>query len=177
MANFIQKNNPELKGFNRAGLYRMIQFYETYANVQFVSIDLKDEFPDMGLSPRNLWDMKRFYERYYLADQKLRQPVAVLPWGHNLLLLSKIDSFDDVQFYANEVLAKVCTRDLLLKAIKMDVYSRADNRLKSHNYADTLPESSAEYANELFKSSYNLGFLGTCSYQKWLIIIIFVYQL
>jgi len=24
----------------------------------------------------------------------------------------------------------------------------------------TLPESSAEYANEVFKSSYNLGFLG-----------------
>lgn len=39
----------------------------------------KNEFPDMGLSPRNLWDMKRFYERYYQADIKLRQAVAVLP--------------------------------------------------------------------------------------------------
>ena len=28
LASFIQKNNPELKGFNRRGLYRMIQFYE-----------------------------------------------------------------------------------------------------------------------------------------------------
>lgn len=27
--------------------------------------------------------MKRFYERYYQADQKLLQAVAVLPWGHN----------------------------------------------------------------------------------------------
>ncbi|WP_229206884.1 hypothetical protein [Dyadobacter crusticola] len=39
----------------------------------------------MGLSPRNLWDMKRFYEHYYQADTKLRQAVAVSPWGHNLL--------------------------------------------------------------------------------------------
>lgn len=31
LALFIQRNNPELKGFNRAGLYRMVQFYETYA--------------------------------------------------------------------------------------------------------------------------------------------------
>jgi len=37
----------------------------------------------MGLSPRNLWDMKRFYERYYQADEKLRRTVAVLPWRHN----------------------------------------------------------------------------------------------
>lgn len=32
--------------------------------VKQLSIDLKSEFPDMGVSPRNLWDMKRFYERY-----------------------------------------------------------------------------------------------------------------
>ena len=37
LSSFIQKNNPELKGFNRRGLYRMIQFYETYASMQLVS--------------------------------------------------------------------------------------------------------------------------------------------
>jgi len=41
----------------------------------------------MGLSPRNLWDMKRFYERYHLADEKLRSCVAVLPWGHKSFFL------------------------------------------------------------------------------------------
>jgi ribosome recycling factor len=38
----------------------------------------------------NLWNMKRFYERYYQADTKLRQAVAVLPWGHNLVLINKL---------------------------------------------------------------------------------------
>lgn len=33
--------------------------------------------------------MKRLYERYYQEDTKLLQLVAVLPWGHNLLLLDK----------------------------------------------------------------------------------------
>jgi len=47
--------------------------------VKQLSVDLKIEFPDMGLSPRNLWNMKRFYERYYQADTKLLQAVAVLP--------------------------------------------------------------------------------------------------
>ncbi len=57
------------------------QLAEGYGSgvVNQLSIDLKKEFPDMGVSPRNLWDMKRFYERYHLADEKLRQAVAVYP--------------------------------------------------------------------------------------------------
>ena len=128
--------------------------------VKQLSIDLKSEFPDMGLSPRNLWNMKRFYERYYQADIKLLQSVAVLPWGHNLLLLDKIQSLDEVLFYANEVLTKGWNRDLLLNAIKMDTYNRNKSQLKTNNFSNTLPEISAEYANQVFKSSYNLGFLG-----------------
>ncbi|REG77589.1 DUF1016 N-terminal domain-containing protein [Algoriphagus antarcticus] len=62
--------------------------------VKQLSLDLKHEFPDMGLSPRNLWNMKRFYQE----NAKLPQAVAVLPWGHNLLLLDKIQSSDAVSF-------------------------------------------------------------------------------
>ncbi len=128
--------------------------------VKQLSIDLKNEFPDMGLSPRNLWNMKRFYERYYQADIKLLQAVAVLPWGHNLLLLDKVQSFGAVRFYANEVIVKGWSRDLLLNAIKMDSYSRSQNQVLSSNFDKTLSVVNSEYANEVFKSSYNLGFLG-----------------
>jgi predicted nuclease of restriction endonuclease-like (RecB) superfamily len=114
--------------------------------VKQLSIDLKSEFPDMGLSPRNLWDMKRFYERYYQADIKLLQSVAVLPWGHNLLLLDKIQSLDEVVFYANEVITKGWNRDLLLNAIKMDTYSRTQTQIASNNFSQTLPAINAEYA-------------------------------
>lgn len=138
------------------------QLQEGYGSsvVKQLSIDLKNEFPDMGLSPRNLWHMKRFYERYYQSDIKLQRSVAVLPWRHNLLLIEKAKDDNEVLFYADEVLTKGWTRDLLLNAIKMDSYSRAENQLKTHNFESTLPEASAEYANEVFKSSYNLGFLG-----------------
>lgn len=128
--------------------------------VKQLSVDLKNEFPDMGLSPRNLWNMKRFYERYYQADTKLLRSVAVLPWGHNLLLLDKVQSLSAVEFYANEVITKGWTRDLLLNAIKMDSYNLAQTQVTSNNFNQTLPTISAEYANEVFKSTYNLGFLG-----------------
>lgn len=128
--------------------------------VNQLSVDLKTEFPNMGLSPRNLWDMKRFYERYYHSSAKLRQAVAVLSWGHNLLLINKIKNDFQVEFYANESLAKRWSRDLLLNAIKMDSFSQANNQIKTHNFDQTLPKIDANYANEVFKSSYNLAFLG-----------------
>jgi predicted nuclease of restriction endonuclease-like (RecB) superfamily len=138
------------------------QLEEGYGSgvVKQLSVDLKIEFPDMGVSPRNLWNMKRLYERYYQSDTKLLRTVAVLPWGHNLLLLDKIASPDAVQFYANESLTKAWTRDLLLNAIKMDTYSQVQRQIKTHNFDNTLPEAHADYANEVFKSTYNLGFLG-----------------
>jgi predicted nuclease of restriction endonuclease-like (RecB) superfamily len=128
--------------------------------VNQLSVDLKTEFPDMGVSPRNLWDMKRFYERYYQSDTKLRQAVAVLSWGHNLLLMQKANTDEEVEFYANEVLTKGWSRDLLLNAIKMDSYKNSLSQIKSNNFQQTLPVPHAEYADEVFKNTYNLGFLG-----------------
>lgn len=138
------------------------QLEEGYGSgvVNQLSIDLKKEFPDMGLSPRNLWNMKLFYERYRLANPKLLQAVAVLPWGHNLLLINKVQSLDAVEFYANEAVSKGWSRDWLLNAIKMDSYAYAQKQIKSHNFSETLTEIDADYANEVFKDSYNLGFLG-----------------
>lgn len=138
------------------------QLSEGYGSgvVNQLSVDLKAEFPDMGLSPRNLWDMKRFYERYHLADAKLQRSVAVLPWRHNVLMLNKIKSIEEVEFYANEILEKGWSRDLLLNAIKMDSFNQMQKQIKSNNFNETLPAIHSDYANEVFKDSYNLGFLG-----------------
>jgi hypothetical protein len=37
LADFIQKKQPNLKGFNKRGLYRMRQFYDTYQGIEKVS--------------------------------------------------------------------------------------------------------------------------------------------
>ena len=127
--------------------------------VERLSVDLKTKYPDMGLSPRNLWDMKRFYLRYSECDTKLRQAVAVLPWGHNLLLMSYDLSPEYVVFYANEVVAKGWSRDMLRHALKSEYHLSIQAVEKSNNFAATLPTQQAEYANEVFRSSYNLGFI------------------
>ncbi|WP_228520785.1 DUF1016 N-terminal domain-containing protein [Flavobacterium sp. HJJ] len=67
-----------------------------------LSADLKKEFPEIGLSPRNLWNMKKFYDRFYNANEKLQRSVAVLPWRHILLIISKTNSDEEALFYASK---------------------------------------------------------------------------
>ena len=127
--------------------------------VKRLSGDLKGRYPNMGLSPRNLWDMKRFYLRYYQEDIKLRQAVAVLPWGHNLLLLNNDLSSEYILFYANEVISKNWSRSMLLLALKSEYHLSIQASEKSNNFAITMSEENAEYANEIFRSHYHLGFI------------------
>ena len=54
--------------------------------VRRLSTDLKERYPKMGVSTRQLWNMKKFYERYAGHDEKELRSVALLPWSHNLLL-------------------------------------------------------------------------------------------
>ena len=70
-----------------------------------LSGDLRRAFPETkGFSPRNLRDMKRLFSAYANTSiwqqavaklkeseiiEKLRQLVAEVPWGHNLMILNK----------------------------------------------------------------------------------------
>ena len=127
--------------------------------VKRLSVDLKKRFPNMGVSPRNLWDMKRFYLHYYQEDIKLRQIVAVLPWGHNLLLMDYKLSAEHVLFYANEIISKGWSRNMLNLALKSEYHLSLQASERSNNFASTMPGESAEYANEIFRSRYHLGFI------------------
>lgn len=128
--------------------------------VNRLSSDLKERYPQMGMSPRNLWDMKKFYERFCDCDSKLRQAVAVLPWGHTLKLMQKFGDDDEaILYYAQETTAKGWSRDLLTSAISMQMHLRKNEPI-DNNFALTLPAAQAQLADEVFRSSYNLGFLG-----------------
>ena len=106
--------------------------------IRRLSADLKERYPKMGVSPRQLWNMKKFYERYA---------------GHDETTL----------YYAQETVTKGWNRDLLLNAIKLNMYETQALAKVDNNFDRTLPAEQAQYANEVFSISYNLGFLGVTS--------------
>ena len=128
--------------------------------VKRLSADLTLEFPDIsGFSPRNLWNMKNFYEFYKLADVKVQRCVALLPWRHNILIFSRIKSLKEAEFYIESALEFGWTRDILLNFIKADTYKRQKLEPKTHNFLQTLPEQLQDQANEILKSKYNVSFI------------------
>ena len=129
--------------------------------VKRLSVDLKAKYPNMGVSSRNLWNMKRFYLRYYQEDTKVQRSVELLPWRHNMLLLRHNLSTEHIVFYANEIINKGWSFDILNLALKSEYHLSLQASEKSNNFAVTMSGEHAEYANEIFRSRYHLGFIDT----------------
>ena len=131
------------------------------AVVKRLSVDLKMKYPDMGMSVRNLYQMKRFYTRFWDVDPKVQQAVALLPWGHINHLITKLGENDEaILYYAEKTIEKGWSRDLLESAVALNMHTHLPEANESNNFALTMPTSQANYANEVFKDTYNFGFLG-----------------
>ena len=68
-------------------------------------------------------------------------------------------SSEHVVFYAHEVFTKGWSRDMLNHALKSEYHLSVQTTEKSNNFNATLTAQQADYANEVFRSSYNLGFI------------------
>lgn len=66
-----------------------------------LAADLKREFPEQrGWSRSNLLYMRRFAEVWTLETEIVQQAVGRLPWGHVTVLLDRLDTRDDRDWYA-----------------------------------------------------------------------------
>jgi len=63
-ADFLKNNHSDLRGFNKRGLYRMRQFYETYKDDQIVS----------ALLTQLTWAMSRTISPTLVSKYKLELP-------------------------------------------------------------------------------------------------------
>ena len=129
--------------------------------VKRLSADLKTSYPKLGMSVSNLWNMKRLYVRFHQSEPKIQQAVIVLPWGHINLLIRAFNNDDAAIFYyATQAKEKCWSRALLTNAIKMEMHKHLPANNASNNFSLALPDLQASYANEIFKDTYNMGFLG-----------------
>jgi predicted nuclease of restriction endonuclease-like (RecB) superfamily len=129
--------------------------------------DLRREFPDMtGLSLRNLRYMRAF-ARAWPADSPssiVQQPVAQLPWGHNVTLLDKLDDSAGRLWYASQAVENGWSRNVLQAQIASDLRGRQGTALTSFEHA--LPESDSELVRDAIKDPYNFEFLGLAGRAK-----------
>jgi predicted nuclease of restriction endonuclease-like (RecB) superfamily len=129
--------------------------------VEQLSKDLRKIFPDakFGFSPQNLWYMRQFYLEY--KDQpNLQRLVGEIPWGQNLLIMSKLKDPDERLYYLTETRLQGWTRETLEAQIRSNAYKRHRLTNKQHNFEMTLPKALAEQAQQSMKDIYVFDMLG-----------------
>lgn len=119
--------------------------------------DLKINFPQMaGFSPRNLFYMKQFAEAYP-EFSILQQAAAKIPWGHNMVLIDKLDELNQRIWYAQKTIENGWSRNVLEMWIESDLYSRQGKAIT--NFSITLPQPDSDLANATLKDPYCFDFL------------------
>jgi predicted nuclease of restriction endonuclease-like (RecB) superfamily len=118
--------------------------------VERLAEDLQKEFPGTaGFSPQNIWFMRSFYLAWPAMPQKLSQvvresatsappaPISELPWGHNRLLLTKLDTPAIRLWYAHKAIEHGWSRAVLTHQIETQLHKREGKAVT--NFQRTLP--------------------------------------
>jgi len=145
--------------------------------LQQLSADLMTEFPDVkGFSEVNLQHIRRWY-KYYSNENSIsitgcyeitNPPVSQLedfklsllfqiPWGHNIVIISKCKTIEEALYYVNETIANGWSRAVLVHQIESGLYKRRGKSIT--NFQQTLPALQSDLAGQLIKDPYNFDFL------------------
>jgi predicted nuclease of restriction endonuclease-like (RecB) superfamily len=127
-----------------------------------LAADLRREFPDMtGLSRRNLQYMQAFAAAWPSPDQAsesiVQRPVAQLPWGQNISLLTKLSDAESRLWYARKAIEHGWSRPVLEAQISTRLRERSGTAISSFDHA--LPPADSELVRDAIKDPYNFEFL------------------
>ena len=126
--------------------------------IERLAHDLRTAFPEMkGFSPRNLKYMRAFAEAW-TDSEFVQQAVAQLPWGHNLVLLDKLNTLDERRWYAAKAIEQNWSRNILVMQIETRLQERSGTAVT--NFDASLPKPQSDLARESVKDPYRFDFLG-----------------
>lgn len=129
-----------------------------------LAADLKEE-ASKGFSVRNLKYMRAFAEAWPELGRGnapgreaiVQQPVAQIPWGHNVLLLTKLKTAEDRLWYAERVASEGWSRKILEHHIATRLHERQG--LGASNFPATLAPPDSDLAQELLTDPLDLSFV------------------
>ncbi len=162
---------PGMTGLSARSLWEMKRFYLAWTEPELLQqlVALFEEEAKTGqsgivqqavalLTPASGKALQRVLPEH--LPELARALVALVPWGHHVLLQGKIKDAAARLFYLRETARFGWSRAVLLNHIKANTYERSLLERKAHNFEMALPEDFAEQADEVLKSRYNLEFLG-----------------
>lgn len=125
--------------------------------IDHLSADLRKQFPHMrGLSARNLKYM-RAMANAYPGEETAPGLVAQIPWGHNCVLVDRLDSAETRLWYAQKIVEHGWSRSALSHHISGRLHERESRAIT--NFDRTLPPPQSDLAQQVIRDPYHLDFL------------------
>ena len=126
--------------------------------IERLAHDLRKAFPEMkGFSRANLMYMRAFAEAWPDAEI-VQQAVGQLPWGHNLVLLTRLKDPQQRLAYAQSAISLGWSRNVLNIHIETRLLERSGTAVT--NFDASLPKPQSDLARESLKDPYRFDFLG-----------------
>ena len=128
--------------------------------IERLAQDLRSAFPELkGFSRANLLYMRSFAENWpdFHSDSIVQQTVGQIPWGHNLVLISKLKTREERLGYAAQCRQNGWSRNVLVHQIETRLLDRQGGA--TTNFSAILPEPQSELAQQTFKDPYVFDFL------------------
>jgi len=152
LASYIQNNTPELKGFGKRGLYKMIQFYETYP--------LHHEFllsaPLIkGVDREPVVIVPSLMAQFKAMDIKASL-LAKISWTHHIVIFSRCKMEEERTFYLHQCIKERYSVRELERQVSSGLFERT---MLGHVKIQVASEKASQDFKHLFKDSYVLDFL------------------
>lgn len=173
LAKFINAKLPGLTGFNRRGLYRMKQFYETYSDPQFVSplatqleayFNSNKELTKVSSLPAQSKMSKskskkvsaagsQLIDIELLKDKFVTTVLTQINWGNHLEILSGTKTSEEKFFYLMYCIKEKWSFRELRRQLSTGYFERT---MLSNSIVSALP---TQLPQNLFKDPYIFEFL------------------
>ena len=151
LAKFLKENQPDLKGFDRRAIYRMVKFYETYNHPEIVVIGTP------LLKGAEIQPFKFVgFETPQIAEIEILQILSLINWASHLEILSGCKTNEERLFYIILTHKEKLYAKELRRQIESSVYERSllGEKKQSPKLKEMYPT-----AKQLFKDRYMVDFL------------------
>lgn len=119
--------------------------------------ELRKDFPEMkGISKRNL-ELMRQFATMWTEDEIAKQAVSQLGWGHNILLMQKLDDKKTRLLYAKESSDNGWSRSVLSHQIGSKYHLRLGKAVS--NFEHTIPPESSDIAQKMLMDPHDFEYL------------------
>jgi hypothetical protein len=168
LADFLEKQDPALKGFDRKSIYRIIQFYETYRTTPIVTSGaeqlqvIDSQAPEIVATVWRQLEMDAQNETVatlwrQITEENIRQTILVkVNWSIHKILISRTKMDEERLFYLNMCIKENYSVSELGRQVSASLFERV--MLSNQQLTSKRKEIHPGILNS-FKDSYIFEFL------------------